>query len=232
MTINEIEEKIKDVLKSTAAVMAIDTAVASVQAVNPVLGIGAAATGTFLKELYNYKRQKMLEGLAQNGDYDRALSSLAKYIQNDSERAFYVGSIFQKVLEAESPTVCMLYGLILSKHKPDDEVSFSMEEMIVAKALSSASDFDLKNFRIIMSKYIKVQEDGSKQVVYDEELTDNINALNTTALWAVYNRLFTNAALEWGVFPMDSSKVMTQMYIQPPAELLFELLNESDGKTD
>lgn len=55
---------------------------------------------------------------------------------------------------------------------------------MIAKALSSASDFDLQNFRIIMSKYIKVQEDDSKQVVYDEELTDNINALNTTALWA------------------------------------------------
>lgn len=31
---------------------------------------------------------------------------------------------------------------------------------------------------------------------------------------------------------MDSSKVMTQMYIQPPAELLFEFLNELDGKIE
>ena len=156
MTLNEIEEKIKGILNSPTTVMAIDTMVASVQAMNPVLGIGAAATGAFLKELYSYKRQKMLDGLALNGDYDRALNSLAEYIQNDSERAFYVGNIFQKVLEAESPTIWMLYGLILSKHRADDEVSFSMEEMIEAKTLSSASDFDLQNFRIIMSKYVQV----------------------------------------------------------------------------
>lgn len=73
----------------------------------------------------------MLEGLAQNGDYDRALNSLAKYIQNDSERAFYVGNIFQKVLEAESPTVCMLYGLILSKHKTDDEETLVPDPNVV-----------------------------------------------------------------------------------------------------
>lgn len=121
-----------------------------VTVVNPVVGFSIGVTNGFLIQYGSYKFNKLLKGLESGCNLETRYNQLDTYIKSSIKNAQIVANLFTKTINAECPKVCIIYGLVLARHL-DNSTEFTHEEMILCKALENATDYDLNNFKEIMS---------------------------------------------------------------------------------
>ncbi|MCD8197770.1 MAG: hypothetical protein LUE24_11515 [Lachnospiraceae bacterium] len=198
-TFEDIVNAVIEILNKPKVELARVGAVSVLGAANPVMGVVADVGNTFLSSYNDFKLNCLLSGLASGLKIEKRLNQLYTYVKSSPEKALIVANTFKRTVNAESPKVCILYGLILADHL-DDSTTFTIDELIVCRALEEATDFDLENFKIVMEEYLRPRlseaEKVSKcQVSFPKDF-DRETELNTTCDWCVYSRLFTSHALE------------------------------------
>ena len=189
--------------------------------VNPVVGLVGEMGNELLSQYNTYKLGQLLKGLSSGLNLETGLNQLYNYVKSSPEKAILVANLFKQTINAESPKVCIIYGLILASHL-EDITELTHEEMIVCKALENATDYDLKNFREIMDKYIKVTSDGGK-VIFPNGFSA-IDSFITTCDWCVYNRIFIKELMELGEFE-ETLEIDTHYYTAKPAGVLLDYIN-------
>ena len=230
-----ITKAIKEKLSSPEGKLARETTAAGIGAMNPAAGVISTGFNSFLEALDEYKLRHLCLGLSKDIDMERKLNELYEYVTSSPERAFATGNVLKKTIAAESPRVCMLYGLILSKHIGQKKTDFSRDDMIVYKALENASDYDLDNFKDIMENCVRPDDDGKKRIVYG---TEQERECELTCQWCVSTRLFKNIGLSWGTAAggvasgPDDSIIQSDYYVTNPAELLMDLICELGTRWD
>lgn len=106
--------------------------VGAVGIVNPVIGVGADAAAAVAEKYSEFKFELLIKGLSKGLNRETYLNELFNYVNEGKEQALTVANIFRKTINAECLKVCIIYGLILSKHI-NDKSAFSHEELIVCK---------------------------------------------------------------------------------------------------
>lgn len=144
---------------------------------NPVLGIAAGIGNDLISKYNDFKLSFLLNGLASGRNIEMRLNQLYTYVTSSSEKAVIVANLFKQTINAECPKACILYGLILASHL-DSGTKFTHDELIVCKAIESATDYDLKNFKEIMENYLKSTSNGGR-VVFPDGFSE-ISAFKTT----------------------------------------------------
>ena len=102
---------------------------------------------------------------------------------------------------------------------------FTYDELIVCKAIESATDYDLENFKIIMENYLKSTSNG-RRVVFPENFSE-ISTFTTTCNWCVYNRLFILRTAEWEETGEGTLDISTHYYEANPAYVLLRYINDA-----
>ncbi len=221
--INHILKTLNKSLSSPLGSVVRDASVAGLS-INPKTGVVATFVNSFYQNYNRFKIDLLLKGLSKGFNKEQRLYELNNYILSSSDRAYMVGNIFRETLASESPRVAELYGIILSKHIGSNESDFSHDELIVCKALENANDFDLGNFKVIMTNSLLDNHKGKpvwlpkdKQLSYD-----------LTCQWCVYNRLFWDAGpdLIHNNTSMPDSVVGTNYLINSSANVLINYVLE------
>lgn len=188
---------------------------------NPVAGIVAGTINSVITDYNTYKLTLLLKGISTGLNIETRMNELYNYINQSEENAINVANIFKKTINAESPKVCLLYGLLIADHLESSN-SFTQEELIVCKALENGTDFDLCIFKDIMEQYTKDEETERKSIVLPSGLK-NRDEYITTCDWCVYNRIFVmenvkceNSILKYNRF----------YYASAPANILLKYIND------
>lgn len=168
--------------------------------VDPALGAAAGVGNAILSSYNDFKLNYLLKGLSCGLNVEKRQNQLYTYVTSSVEKAVIVANTFRRTINAETPKVCILYGMILADHL-DDDTTFTNDELIVCRALEGATDFDLENFKVVMEKFLKPslsesENVGDCQVSFPKDF-DRETEYNTTCDWCVYNRLFTSHEPVW-----------------------------------
>ena len=108
----------------------------------------------------------------------------------------------------------------------DKKLDFTRDELIVCKAVENANDYDLESFCTLMKECIEKQEDGRRKIVYSTKDSTLIAEYDTTCSWCVFNRLFIEVPMEWGVIGETLKATPTHYYVERPADILLGLIDE------
>lgn len=192
--------------------------------INPIAGIVGEVGNNFLSEYNTYKFSCLLQGLSSGLNIEMRLNELYTYVTSSSEKAIIVANLFKKTINAECPKVCVIYGLILANHLESD-TEFTHDEMIVCKALENATDYDLKNFKEIMKKYLKPVSEG-KRIVFPEGFAD-LAEYKITCDWCVYNRIFISQMASFDEIVEGNLILDTCYYAATPATVLLKYINDA-----
>ena len=152
------------------------------------------------------------------------MNQLYTYVTSSSEKAIKVANLFKQTVNAECPKACIIYGLIMASHL-ESGTKFTYDELIVCKAIESATDYDLQNFKIIMENYLKSTSNG-RRVVFPENFSE-ISTFTTTCNWCVYNRLFVSRTAEWEEMGGGTLDISTYYYEANPASVLLHYINDA-----
>lgn len=188
--------------------------------VNPVAGVAVGVGDNILSNYDIYKLSLLLEGLSTGLNLEMQLNELYAYVTSSQEKAINVANLFRKTVNSECPKVCVIYGLILANHIGDD-TRFTQDELIVCKALENATEYDLKNFKEIMEKYLKPVSNGNRIVIPEDR-----GEFIATCDWAVYNRIFISRITEWGDIEEEGDGLNTHYYEAEPALVLMKYMEE------
>lgn len=230
MNIGEIGSQILKKIYSDEGMMMRETGAAVLSVSNPLLGAAATVGNTFLNNFNELKLRRLILGLSSGINIEQRMNELYNYATSSSQRAYAVGNVLKEAIASESPHVCELYGMILSKHIGENQTDFSWKELIVCRALESANDYDLNVFKEIMTNCIKETDHGT-QIIYPRDRADEFEI---ACQWGLYNRLFTNGMVQGGDVILfgggaaenDSDFVKSNFYVESPAFLLSELISE------
>lgn len=186
-----------------------------------VLGIVGGIGNDFLSQYNDFKLSYLLKGLASGRNIEMRLNQLYTYITSSPEKAIMVANLFKQTVNAECPKACIIYGLIIANHL-ESGTKFTYDELIVCKAIESATDFDLKNFKEIMENYLRQTTTGRK-IVFPKDFID-IDTFITTCDWCVYNRIFVSRTAELEETEGGTLDISTHYYEANPASVLLNYL--------
>lgn len=192
---------------------------------DPVAAVVVKGINSFIDEFDNYKLNNLLLGLSSNLDTEKKLNELYNYVKSNPDRAFKVGNIFKQNINSATPVVGVLYGHIISNHIGENEHDFSQNELIVCNALSTATDFDIKNFKVLMDKCVKVGPEENRFIGYpldDNDIQKDILNLETTCSWCAYNRIFQYSPMRWSSFDKNEKVQVSNYVVLNPADILYE----------
>lgn len=212
-------------LNSPEIEVARDVAVASIGVANPAAGVIASIGNGFLSKFDDFKLHCLLRGLSKDLNMETRINQLYGYVCSSQTRAFQVGNVIKEAIAAESPKSCVILGIMLAKHMGKD-TDFTRDELIVCKAVENASDYDLESFCTLMKKCIEKQEDGRRKIVYNTNDSALIAEYDTTCSWCVFNRLFIEVPMEWGVIGETLKATPAHYYVEWPADILLGLIDE------
>ena len=218
--LTDVFDAIQNALDTSTGEACKELAVSAVSITNPVLG---TVINLGLQHFNEIKLRFLLKGLASGLNIETRLNQLYAYVKGSVSRAFAVANTFRETIAANSPHICMLYGIILSKHLGEQETDFSQDDIIVCHALENASDHDLDIFYEIMTNCLT----KDKKVEYHKR---DIQKYEKTCLWCIYNRLFRQGGYTIGELSGDYSSVAddevinTCQYADSSAELLMNLI--------
>lgn len=154
----------------------------------PVLGVKEQVAGTtflsFVKAYDEFKLNNLLLGLSTGVNQEKQLNELKNYVMSSKERAYRVGTLLRQTVDACSPKVSVIYGILLKNHLGEKTRDFSYDEIIVCNALKNATDYDLEKFEEIMDNHISLDNNLKRRI-------DN-NEYTYTCDWCVANRLFVS----------------------------------------
>lgn len=191
---------------------------------NPVLGVAAGIGNEILSKYNDFKLSFLLSGLASERSIEMRLNQLYTYVTSSSEKAIIVANLFKKTINAECHKVCIIYGLMMASHLEAD-TRFTYDELIISKALESATDYDLENFKKIMENYLKPTSKG-RRVVFPNGFSE-ISTFTTTCDWCVFNRLFVSRMAEWEEMGEETLDLSTYYYEANPASVLLDYINDA-----
>ena len=189
---------------------------------NPVVGIAAGIGNDILSKYNDFKLSFLLNGLASERNIEMRLNQLYTYVTSSPEKAIIVANLFKQTINAECPKTCIIYGLIMASHL-ESGTKFTYDELIVCKAIESATDYDLKNFKEIMQNYSKPTSSG-RRIVFPKDFS-KIATFTTTCDWCVYNRLFVSRMAEWEEMGEETLDISTYYYEANPASVLLDYIN-------
>lgn len=228
-TLEDIVNAVVEILNTPKGELARVGAVGALGIANPVMGVAADVGNAFLSSYNNFKLNYLLNGLASGSNIEKRLNQLYTYVKLSTEKALIVANTLKRTVNAESPKVCIIYGLILADHM-DSSTTFSNDELIVCRALEGATDFDLENFRTVMEEYLRpglseAEKVSKCQVSFPKDF-DRETELNTTCDWCVYSRLFTSHALEWQRMA-DTLNLDENYYVTNAAVVLLDYIHKA-----
>lgn len=227
--LTDISNELSKAMDNPVVNMIRSGAVGTLGLANPIVGIVAGIGNDLLSNYNDFKLSYLLSGLASGCNIEMRLNQLYSYIISSKEKAIRVANLFRQTINAECPKTCIIYGLIMASHLESNTV-FTHDELIACKAIESATDFDLDNFKIIMEKYSKQTSKG-KRIVFQESCSD-ISSYTTTCDWCVYNRLFVPQVAEWEDISEGLLNLGTHYYEGTPAPVLLSFLNDANGIWD
>lgn len=204
-----------------------DTIISVIGLTNPVAGVGLAAIDSAMKQYNDYRLRLLLMGLAAGNSVEKRISQLYNFVRSSPERAIEVANILKKTINAESPKVCVIYGMVLAEHAADKS-AFSQTELILCKALENATDYDIRNFKTIMEKCIVTNKLGFRVVKCRME---ELKKYEYTCQWAAYNRIFKLETADFGELSSEDGEyeplIMDTGYqVTEIADLLMEKIRK------
>ena len=169
------------------------------------------------------KMNFLIKGLSSDYDIDNKVEELLKCIKSSEENENLIATLFRQISNSESPKVCVIFGLVIADHLKDD-FKVSHEELILCKALESATDYDLNNFKIIMEKFI-IENSYGRKVELSSEL-NSIESYISTCDWCVNNRIFKTLPAEYS--EEDESLIIeNQYYATKTSDALYNYLKRA-----
>lgn len=191
---------------------------------NPIIGVISEIGNDFLSEYNNFKLSHLLSGLASGFNIEMRLNELYNYVTSSPEKAITIANLFKQTVNAECPKACIIYGLIISNHLVTGTI-LTYDELIVCKAIESATDYDLNNFKIIMENYLKSTANG-RRIVFPKDFAD-MDTFTTTCNWCVYNRIFVSRMAQWEEMDGNALDLTTYFYTAKPASVLLDYINSA-----
>lgn len=189
----------------------------------PVLGVkGQVADATFLSFVKNYdefKLNNLLFGLSTGVNQEKQLNELKNYVMSSKERAYRVGTLLRQTVDACSPKVSVIYGILLKNHLGEKLRDFSYEEIIVCNALKNATDYDLEKFEEIMDNHVSLDNKLERRI-------DN-NEYIYTCDWCVANRLFISNFYTYMEVEDENMNFDSRPRVAPAADVLLSLIKET-----
>lgn len=192
---------------------------------DPVLGIVGGIGNDLLSKYNDFKLSYLLNGLASGSNIEKRLNQLYTYVTSSSGKAINVANLFKQTVNAECPKACIIYGLIMASHL-ESGTKFTYDELIVCKAIESATDYDLTNFKEIMENHLKPTLNG-RRIVFPSDFSE-ISTFTTTCDWCVYNRLFISRMSEWEEMDEGPLDISTYYYEANPASVLLRYINDAN----
>ena len=220
--LTDIENAIISVMENPTTEIIRSGAIGVLSIINPVAGVVAGIGNDFLSRYNTYKLSHLLGGLKTGLNLEKRLNELYNYVNSSSGRAIAVANMFKQTVNAECPKVCLIYGLMLARHL-DSNTEFTHDELIICKALENATDFDLNNFKTIMSEYLKETPSG-RRIAFPKDFSQVV-AFTSTCDWCVYNRIFVSRMAEWNEMDDGVLDMTTHYYEASPAAVLLDYIN-------
>ena len=220
--LTDVIDAIQNTLDTSVGDVCKELAVSAISITNPMLG---TAINLGLQHFNEIKLRLLLRGLASDQNIETRLNQLYAYVKGSATRAFAVANTFRETIAANSPHICMLYGIILSKHLGSKESDFSQDDIIVCRALENASDYDLDIYKELMTHCVTKE----KEIAYRKQ---DKKRYDITCVWCANNRLFTkngyiHAELSGNYDDIpDEMIINTHYHIESAAVLLYELIKE------
>lgn len=223
MNFPQVLNKIQEMLATPEGETVLAEAGLVAGVISPPVGVIAESFSVFLQQYDKLKLRMLIKGLSKDLDVEKHINELYNYVSSSPIRAFSVGNVLKETVAAKSPKICMLYGLILSKHVGSQGKDFTIDDIIVCNALENASDFDLDNFKELMELWIN--QEGKIEYPKTEK-----EKLEKTCLWCVYSRLFSIHGFTWAILggkdDPESKTVKTNYIVESSAKMLLNLINE------
>lgn len=226
--LSDVEQKLIQVITSQECEAVRDIAISITGAINPPAGVGTSVANSLLKQYNDYKIKLLLTGLSRKLNIEKQINELYNFVASSAERAITVANLFKQTINAESPKVCVIYGIILSE-RIGEKTDFTHEELILCKALENATDYDVCNFKEMMKNHVRVNSEGKRTVAYLDIEPKQQEKYIITCDWAVYNRIFREENAEFGDIDDEgySSMLTGTFYIVTEiADLLFEKIED------
>lgn len=216
----DIKNKLLDVLESPEAKIARTTGIAALSVAKPVTGVAVAGADAFLEGYRNFNLRLLLIGMSSGLNIEMQLNKLYDFVTTSDNNAITAANVFRDTINAACPRVCIIYGLILSKHL-DKKTDFSYPDFIVCRALEQANDIDLVKFTELMERYT-IEYEGGRRIGFPEKFEQKGEYL-MTCNWCVYNRIFEDAGTEWeNMEYVNKNHVVPQPYILTEASYLLK----------
>lgn len=141
---NKLIEKIKEKEGNTL--------VSDVVEVIPELNNVYECIGKIAKLSNDYKLNCAWKCLANGINVEKSINELYNYV-NDSERAFFISNEFRKIILSSSVLSSSVIAFIVGKIVKENR-KCTHKEAIILNAIRNMTDYDLKNFKIMMEKSI------------------------------------------------------------------------------
>ena len=145
--------------------------------INPAIGDVLSSFKEIALVSDEVRCKHIINGLASGMNIETFTNQLATFVSQSEENAFYISSTLRKALLADSKIVCTLMGRIMADNISDRK-SYDRDDVIIIRALESATDDDIIVFRKIM------------QTLDDDTVTleseDYVGCID----WGLSNRLF------------------------------------------
>lgn len=219
--LTEVFDAIQDTLDTPIGDVCKEITVDAINNISPILG---ATISVGLQRFNEIKLRYLLKGLASDLNMEKRLNQLRNYVMSSTSRAFTVANVFREAIAANSPKICLLYGIILSKHLGKQGKDFSHDDILVCHALENASDYDLDIYKEIMTNCVTTD----KKIAYKKQ---DKKKYDQTCTWCLYNRLFIKrgyicAELSGDYDDIsDDIDINTGYCVESAAELLLELID-------
>lgn len=186
---------------------------------DPMTGVAMGAINRFISDYNSYKLSLLLKGLSTNLNMEKCMNELYNYVSKSDENAINVANVFKEAINAESPKVCLIYGLIIADHL-DGNNGFTQEELIVCKALENGTDNDLCLFKDIMDLYLIKEDNDRESIVLPSNIENNYII---TCDWCLYNRLFIMESVKVENTTLINGRFY---YTTTPAKILLKYIND------
>lgn len=223
--LTDISKALYEAMDSPIAKTIRSGAIGVLSLTNPIIGVISEIGNDFLSEYNNFKLSHLLSGLASGFNIEMRMNELYNYITSCPEKAIIVANLFKQTINAECPKACIIYGLIIANHLAT-ETKPTYDELIMCKAIESATDYDLNNFKIIMENYLKPTANG-RRIVFPKDFAD-IDTFTTTCNWCVYNRIFVSRTAYWEEMEEGALDLNTYYYEANPASVLLNYINSAN----
>lgn len=189
----------------------------------PVLGVKQQVAGaafiSFIKAYDEFKLNNLLLGLSSGVDQEKKINELKIYVTSSKKRAYRVGTLLRQTIDASTPNVSVIYGILLKNHMGDKPRDFSYEEIIICNALKNATDYDLEKFEEIMDKYVSLDSKGERRI-------DN-NEYIYTCEWCLANRIFISNFDTYMEVEGDNINFDSRPRVASAADILLSLIKEA-----